>query len=72
MVTRTLVVTCPDCQSQNIIRHGRTEAFKQQVLAAYQQRLSRRDIQRVFKISRNTLTAWFKEKGGSSDTLAGL
>ncbi len=93
MVTRTLVVVCPDCQSENVIRHGRTqtgyqryrckpcqatfsdapqrghtEAFKQQVLAAYQERSSMRGIQRVFKISRNTLTVWLKEKGGSCPT----
>jgi transposase-like protein len=88
MVTRSLVVACPDCQSENVIRHGRTHSgyqryrckpcqgtfsdaprrghtpeFKEQVLAAYQQRSSMRGIQRVFKISRNTLTAWLKEKG---------
>ncbi len=88
MVTRTLVVVCPDCQSENVIRHGRTQTgyqryrckrcqgtfshaperghtpqFKQQVLAAYQERASMRGIQPVFKISRNTLTQWRKAQG---------
>ncbi len=93
MVTRTQVVACPDCHSENVIRHGRTqtgyqrycckrcqatfsdaperghtEAFKQQVLAAYQERASMRGIARTFKISRNTLTGWLKEKGGNCPT----
>ena len=44
---------------------GHTEAFKERVLAAYQERMSMRGIARTFKISRNTLTQWLKEKGGS-------
>ena len=86
----TRVVICPDCQSEHVIRFGRTtggypryrckdckrcfshaperghtQAFKQQVLAAYQERASMRGIARVFKVSRNTLSDWLKEKGGS-------
>jgi transposase-like protein len=84
------IVTCRECASEHLIRHGRTEnghpryrcrncgvtfsdsperghseAFKEQVLAAYHERASMRGIARVFKISRNTLTKWIKEKGGS-------
>ncbi len=84
------LVACPDCQSQNVIRFGRTrggwprfrckdckvtfwdapqrthsEVFKEQVLTAYQERCSMRGIARTFKISRNTLVKWLKEKGGS-------
>ena len=89
------VVACPDCQSEHVIRFGRTtsghrryrcknshcqrcfsdaperghsEAFKEQVLAAYQERASMRGIARVFKISRNTLSDWLKEKGGDCPT----
>lgn len=85
-------VRCPDCQSENVIRHGyhprgtqrfrcracgrafirpeesrlpHQEAFKEQVLAAYQERSSMRGIARTFKISRNTLVKWLKEKGGA-------
>ena len=93
MVIQESLVTCPDCQSADIIRHGWSETghqrylckrchatfsdapqrghtpeFKEQVLAAYQQRSSMRGIARTFKISRNTLTAWLKEKGGSCPT----
>jgi transposase-like protein len=90
MVTRESLVTCPDCQGTEIIRHGGTEtghqryrckrcrgtfsdapergptqAFKEQVLAAYQERAPMRGIARTFPISGNTLSAWLKEKGGS-------
>ena len=87
-------IRCPDCDSPNVIRHGRTpqatqrfrcrscgrafinpaeqrgycQAFKEQVLAAYQERASMRGISRVFGISRNTLTKWLKEKGGPCPT----
>jgi len=89
----TRVVICVDCQSEHVIRFGRTtgghpryrckdckrcfsdaperghsEAFKDQVLAAYQERASMRGIARVFKIGRNTLSKWLKEKGGTCPT----
>ena len=44
---------------------GHSDAFKEQVLAAYQERASMHGIARVFKIGRNTLTKWLKEKGGN-------
>ena len=84
------VVLCRSCQSEQVIRFGRTkggharykckscgvtfsdaptrghsEAFKEQVLAAYQERASMRGIARVFGISRNTLAQWLREKGGT-------
>lgn len=49
-------------------RRGYTQEFKEQVLAAYQERASMRGISRVFGIDRNTLTAWLKEKGGGCQT----
>ena len=49
-------------------RRGYTPQFKEQVLAAYQERASMRGVSRTFGISRNTLTAWLKEKGGSCPT----
>jgi transposase-like protein len=42
--------------------------FKEQVLTAYQERMSMRGVARVYKISRNTLTKWLKEKGGNCPT----
>ena len=93
MVTKTILVRCPDCQAADAIRHGWTQTgyqryrcngcghsfsdaperghtpqFKEQVLAAYQERASMRGIARTFQISRNTLTAWLKQKGGSCPT----
>lgn len=53
-------------RSQDKRRPG--EQFKEQVLAAYQERASMRGIARTFKISRNTLTKWLREKGGSCPT----
>ncbi len=89
----TQILTCPDCQGQNVIRFGRTTGrhpryrckdcrrcfsdaperghspqFKEQVLAAYQERCSMRGIARTFHLSRNTLVQWLKEKGGSCRT----
>ena len=93
MVIRETLITCPDCQGTEVIRHGRTQTgyqrylckrcqatfseaperghppvFKEQVLAAYQERASMRGIARTFGISRNTLTQWLKQKGGSCPT----
>jgi len=62
---------CKDCKRTFINpadQRGYSQAFKEQVLAAYQERASMRGIARVFKISRNTLTTWLKEKGGACPT----
>jgi transposase-like protein len=61
---------CKRCQGtfSEAPMRGHTHAFKEQVLAAYQERASMRGIARTFKISRNTLTHWLKEKGGSCPT----
>ncbi len=93
-MTISVEVSCPDCDSPKVIRHGfapkrvqryrcracgraficpcdrrgYSATFKEQVLAAYQERASMRGISRTFGISRNTLVAWLKEKGGSCPT----
>ncbi len=89
----TQIMTCPDCQGQNIIRYGHTrgghpryhckdcpgyfsdaperghtQEFKERVLGAYQERSSMRGIARTVQISRNPLTKWLKQKGGSCPT----
>jgi insertion element IS1 protein InsB len=58
---------CKGCQRtfSDAPERGHTEQFKERVLAAYQERMSMRGIARTFHISRNTLTSWLKEKGGS-------
>ena len=45
---------------------GLSEDVKETILAVYQERASMRGIARTFKISRNTLSKWLKEKGGDS------
>lgn len=40
---------------------GYSEARKEEVIRAYQERPSMRGIARTFGISRNTLTAWLKK-----------
>ena len=41
---------------------GHDEAFREQILAAYNERMSLRGIQRVFGVSRNTVAKWLKKK----------
>lgn len=42
-------------------KRGYTEAQKEQILAAYNERSSMRGIQRTFGVSRNTLASWLKK-----------
>ncbi len=49
-------------------QRGYSQAFKGQVLAAYQERASMGGIARVFPISRNSLTTWLGQKGGPCPT----
>ena len=41
---------------------GHDEAFKEQILAAYDERRSQRGIQRAFGVSRQTLSVWLKKR----------
>ena len=43
---------------------GHNEAFQQQILAAYNERMSLRGIQRTFGVSRQTVSKWLKKKTG--------
>ena len=42
--------------------HGYSEAFKSQILAAYNERMSLRGIERAFGVSRHTVTSWLKKR----------
>jgi len=56
---------CLACKKTFCLHPGTSappEAFKQQVLAAYQERCSMRGISRVFGISRTTLADWIEKK----------
>ncbi len=62
---------CKDCKRTFINpadQRAYSQTFKEQVLAAYQERASMRGISRVFGISRNTLVKWLKAKGGPYPT----
>lgn len=41
---------------------GHEEAFRAQILAAYNERMSLRGIQRAFGVSRQTVSKWLKKK----------
>ena len=54
---------CGGCgkRSRENPHQGHSEAFQQQVLKAYNERMSMRGIARTFGISRNTLVQWLKK-----------
>jgi transposase-like protein len=54
---------CKNCGKSAVLKpkNRRTEAEKEQILAAYRERPSMRGIARVFGISCNTLAKWLKK-----------
>lgn len=92
MIAETIIHTCRECGSTNIVKNGRnaygnqqywckdcgkravlqpkpkgySEAEKEQILSAYNERSSMRGIQRTFGVSRNTLTRWLKKRRAKS------
>ena len=58
---------CLDCERTFILQPKGArydDAFKEQVLAAYQDRMSIRGIQRTFGVCYQTLMRWLGEKSG--------
>jgi transposase-like protein len=56
---------CKDCgkaSRDDPVAKGYSEAKKEEILRAYQERPSMRGIARTFGMSRNTLTSWLKKK----------
>ena len=55
---------CKDCGKRGVLapKRGYTTAQKEQILSAYSERASMRGIQRVFGVSRATLTVWLKKR----------
>lgn len=54
---------CKDCERSSRDdpqAPGYTEAEKEQILAAYQERSSLRSLERIFGVSRKTVSAWLK------------
>jgi len=94
MITETMVYTCNQCQSTNIIKNGHNacgnqqyhckdcgaygvldpeprgypEHEKERILRAYHERGSMRAIERIFGVSRNTLSRWLKKRDSSRTT----
>ena len=55
---------CKDCQRvrrTNPAANGYSEAQKEQILKAYEERSSLRGLERVFGVSRKTVSAWLKK-----------
>ena len=54
---------CKDCSKQAVLNPGEkySQAQKEQILATYQERPSMRGIQRIYGVSRNTLSSWLKK-----------
>ena len=66
----TLLISCSHCQSTEIVRNGApaearpngyTEAEREPILRAYQERSRLRGLTRTFGVSRNTVTSWLKK-----------
>lgn len=68
--------SCGRCSRESPQGLGHEEAFKAQVLAAYDERMSQRGIRRAFGVSRQTLSAWLKKRpdavGGTTSDEAGI
>jgi insertion element IS1 protein InsB len=63
---------CHNCGGYGTLEpQGRyTESQREQILRAYQERVSMRGIQRIFGVARQTLSRWLKEKAASLPDLA--
>jgi len=55
---------CKDCGKSAVMypKHQRSEAEKEQILAAYRERPSMRGVARLYHISRNTLKTMLQKK----------
>jgi len=84
----TIILKCRHCQSENLVRDGRTsngkqrfwckdcqrssrenpepngytEAEREEILRAYEERSSLRGLERTFGVSRYTVSAWLQKK----------
>jgi transposase-like protein len=59
---------CKDCKKSGVLnpKNSYTEAEKEHILAAYQERPSMRGISRLYGISRSTLASWLQKKSTHS------
>lgn len=60
---------CHSCGRQsraNPSPNGYEEERREEILRAYEERSSLRGLERTFGVSRNTVTRWLEQKGGTS------
>ena len=60
---------CKDCgkaSRQNPVAKGYSEARKEEILKAYEERSSLRGLSRTFGVSRTTVTKWLKKSRDSA------
>jgi len=53
---------CGRQSRENPTPHVTPQERREEILRAYQERSSLRGLERTFKLSRNTVTAWIKKK----------
>ena len=60
---------CRDCGKRGVVepKRGDSEAQKEQILSAYQERFRMRGVQRTFGVSRPTLASWLKKRRKQSE-----
>jgi len=60
---------CSDCgrrSRENPQPNGYTDEERERILRAYHERSSLRGLSRTFGVSRQTVTAWLKKRGGAA------
>jgi transposase-like protein len=59
---------CGRQSRENPTPHVTSQARREELLRAYQERRSLRGLERTFKVSRNTVTAWIKKSSTTATT----
>ncbi|BCM90969.1 hypothetical protein IAD21_02832 [Abditibacteriota bacterium] len=62
MVSSDISNACGRRSRESPQGQGYAETFKEQILAAYDERMSQRGIERAFGVSRQTLSTWLKKR----------
>jgi transposase-like protein len=58
--------TCGRQSRANPSPNGYEEERREEILRAYEERSSLRGLERTFGVSRNTVSRWLEQKGGTS------
>jgi transposase-like protein len=56
---------CKECKSYGVLNpyRGHSEELKEQIMKAYFEKSSLRGLERIYKVSRITITKWIKKSG---------